>query len=280
MYTKEEISERRLYKVNIFAEMIHSIYDIKSYAGFQKNSGLKTVLYGVVLDVIVIFFTLFLPLILLLVPVGGIEGFGRESVPEFTLEDGEFWIEEPLEYKQYNPGQGSVLIKADTDSPITEEITKVDLLAYDQAIVMDAHHVLLKLNGSGATRFTYGELDLGDWDRDRLFREAMPYIRVLFWGLVIILLWIMLIAFFGGALVVAWIGKLMASMQSRDVTFGSLYKMAIHSRTTPLLIKMIYMWIPVTIPFFLLINVGISCVYMWRAIAVTTQEEEPTQIIL
>ena len=106
MYTKEEISERRLYKVNIFAEMIHSIYDIKSYAGFQKNSGLKTVLYGVVLDVIVIFFTLFLPLILLLVPVGGIEGFGRESVPEFTLEDGEFWIEEPLEYKQYNPEIG------------------------------------------------------------------------------------------------------------------------------------------------------------------------------
>lgn len=254
--------------MNIFAEMIYSVYDLKSYARFQKDSWPKTLLYGAVLGVIVIFFTMFLPLILLLVPTGGIEEYGRQTIPEFVLEDGEFWIEEPLEYKQYNPGQGSVLVKADTDSPITDEITNVDLLAYDQAIVMDAHHVILKLPGKGSAKFSYEELDLGNWDRDRLFREAMPYIKVLFWGVCIILFWLLLASFFGGALLVAWIGKLMASMQSREITFGSLYKMAVHARTMPLLLKMIYMWIPITIPFFFLINIGLSCVYMWKAIAI------------
>lgn len=265
--------------MNIFAELIHSIYDFKSYKGFQENSWPKTLLYGVLLGTIVIFVTLFLPLLMLLVPAGGMEGLAREYVPEFVLEGDEFWIEEPVEYTQYSPGQGNILVKADSDRPITEEMTRVDLLAYDQALVIDAHHVLLKLQGQVRT-FTYSEIGIGDWTKERLIKEAMPYIKVIFWGVDLILWWVLLLAFFGGALMIAWIGKLMVSMQGKEISFGSLYKIAIYTRTAPLLLKMIYMWIPVTIPFFVLINMGISCFYMWKAIEVADEDEKPIQIIL
>lgn len=265
--------------MNIFAELIHSIYDFKSYQGYQKNSWPKTLLYGALLGLLVTFVTLLLPFILLLVPIGGLEGLGEQSVPEFVLEDGELWIAEPVEYKQYDQMQGGLYLRADTDHPITEEITNVDLLAYDRAIVMDAHHVILKIDGTGVNRFSYEELDLGTWTRDRLFEEAMPYIKVVTAGVMILLVWILLLAFFGGAWIVALIGKLMASMQSRTIAFGDLYKMAIHTRTLPLVLKMIYMWVPIVIPFFTLINLGISCAYMWKAIEYA-EEEKPIEIHL
>ena len=75
-------------------------------------------------------------------------------------------------------------------------------------------------------------------------------------------------------------GKLMASMQNKEISFGSLYKMAIYTRTAPLLLKMVYMWIPVSIPFFVLINMGISCFYMWKAIEVAAEDRKPIEIIL
>ena len=70
------------------------------------------------------------------------------------------------------------------------------------------------------------------------------------------------------------------AVENKEISFGSLYKMAIYTRTAPLLLKMVYMWIPVSIPFFVLINMGISCFYMWKAIEVAAEDRKPIEIIL
>ena len=54
-------------------------------------------------------------------------------------------------------------------------------------------------------------------------------------------------------------------MQTK-LTFGELYKLGIYTRTTPLLIKAVFSFLPFGIPFFWLISIGISLGYLAGAI--------------
>ncbi|MDE6896504.1 MAG: DUF1189 domain-containing protein, partial [Lachnospiraceae bacterium] len=173
--------------MNIFAELVHSVYDFKSYPGYRKNRGGKAFLYGLLLSVVYLLAAVLLPAVITVAGFGGFGGMAREAIPNFKLEDGRLWVEEPVEIQQYDSYQGGICFRVDTDHPITEEITDVDLLAFDQVLVLDAENGIVKAEGGSVIRFSYSDFDLGEWDRESFLQELVPLIPVVIWVMVIIM---------------------------------------------------------------------------------------------
>lgn len=251
--------------MNIFAELIHSVYDFQGYAAFLENRKLKTFLYGLLLGILYVLIAVVGPLAAVMVPAGGMERLMEDVVPDFALEDGHLWMEEPIEYSQYAGYQGGIYVKIDTGNPITDEITDVDLLVFDKAVVMDADNAIIKTEGE-VLRTSFADLDFGNWTREEVLTELLPLIKMIMWMVVAILILFCVIGFFLGALFTAGIGAIIGSIMKYSLSFGDLYKLAVHARTVPLLIMIVLAWLPLYVPFPFLVNFGISAVYLWRVI--------------
>ncbi len=244
--------------MNLFAEMLHSVYDPKSYVEFRKNKTGRTFLYGVLLNVICVFLVLVLPVVMQFFAAGGVKNWVKASVPDFKLENGTLWLEEPVKYADM-----MVYFQADTSRPITQEITRTDLLAFEQAFVIDAQTV--KAEGEVLTA-SLAELGIDYLDRDALLQEMFPMVYVILGILLLFITWVYGIRYFGGAFLTALLGKWMASAMKYRISFGDLYKLAVHARTTPLLLQAAYMFAPLVIPFFEVITLLVSALYMKGAL--------------
>lgn len=263
--------------MNIFAELAHSVYDFKSYPGYRKNKGGKAFLYGLLLSAVYILVSVLLPGIITIVGFGGFGDMVREAIPDFRLEDGRLWVEEPVEVQQYDSYQGGICFRVDTDYPITEEITDIDLLAFDQVLILDAEHGIVKAEGGSVIRFSYNDFDLGDWDRETFLKELVPLIPVFLWVMLVIIVCFGFFGFFAGAFVAAVIGSILSAVMGCRLKFGELYKLAIYARTPAMIVKCIYSWIPIVIPYFYVINFGISAFYMWKAMQYIKEEMQKPQ---
>lgn len=263
--------------MNVFKEMVHAVYDINGYAKFLENGKWKTFRYGLLLILFYILASFVLPTAAGVMASGGVENLLEESVPEFTLKDGKFWVAEPVEYTLYDNIQGGIFIRIDTDHAVTGEISEVDLVAFEKAIVMDADHVLLKTNGE-IMQASYNDLSLGDWNRETLFEKLLPFARLLMAAVLAAVILSAVLGFFAGALFTAALGSVIGSMQKYRLDSASLFKLAVHARTVPMLIKVLLSLSPVWIPFPFVLNFGISAVYMWKAIAyIKRNHQEPEE---
>lgn len=246
--------------MNVFAEMLHSVSNPGSYVGFRRNRGGKTFLYGALLTVIYVTVVMLLPLTFDVLGQGGIKNWVKNGIPEFVLEDGKLWTEEPVEYANM-----MVYFKVDTSRPVTQEISKSELLAFDQAVVIDSEHILAKAEGKTVT-IPLSDLGISYLDREVLLQEAFPKLYGFLGGLVFLMCWLSGLLYFGSALITALIGLGMTFMMRCRLPFGDLYKLAVHAGTASLLLKMIYAFIPVIIPFFDLITLLVSAAYMKGAL--------------
>lgn len=263
--------------MNVFKEIAHSVYDIKGYVKFLENGKWKTFLYGLLLSLFYILASFVLPTAAGVMSSGGIENLLKESVPEFTLKDGKLWVAEPVEYTLYDNVQGGISVRIDTDHAITGEISEVDLVAFEKAIVMDADHILLKTNGE-IMQASYNDLSLGDWNRETLFAELLPFARLLMAAVSAAVILSAVLGFFAGALFAAALGSVLGSVLKYRLDSASLLKLAVHARTVPILIKVLLSLSPVWVPFPFVLNFGISAVYMWKAIGhIKLNHQEPEE---
>lgn len=246
--------------MNIFKEVVHSCYDIKSYALFLKNGRLKTFLYGLLIGLIGVCVQILLPVALVIVPFGGITPMAESLIPEFRLEDGRLWTEEPVEYTTY-----STYLKIDTSSPVTEEVTDTQLLFFDNALVLDAEHVICKYEGE-VYRLSYADLNLGNWTRESMLETFGSDIRLALGVILMAVSSSYILGFFIGVLILAMIGSILASILKFRMGFGDLFKLAVHGRTAPILLMMLLNFFGLAVPFATLFSFGLSSVYMWKAI--------------
>ena len=245
--------------MNIFKEIIYSIYNYKYYPQFMRNKGGK--IFGAGLLIATIYF-----MIASLLPVGffmlggGFRGL-IEEIPDFKLEDGILEIEESFKFEE-----AGTMVYIDTDPEFVfynlEELEE-KLDGYYQVILMDSEKIIIK-DGGDIQEMPYSALGF-DFERDDLLRLA-PYVYI-FGFLFLVFGYIFDVAFFFlGVVFVALIGMIIASAMDKKLTFGQLYKMSVYSRTVPLLLKALVSLLPFSIPMFWVINFGISAVILIFAI--------------
>lgn len=102
--------------MNIFKEMVLSVYSFKSYREFLKNKKAKVFCYGIVFMMIYFFLTMILPFAESQLKYGGIRGNFEENIPDFELKDDRLWVESVVELES---AAAYVYIDTDPDSFFT-----------------------------------------------------------------------------------------------------------------------------------------------------------------
>lgn len=247
--------------MNIFKELVLSVYSFKSYGEFLKNKKSKVFLFAILLMLLYFLFYMPVPFAFSMITEGTYTEAVKNGLPEFELKDGYLWMEEPFEY---DDGYRYVYIDTDPEYVFynADEIGEY-LYGYSQAILMDSEKMIAKSNGQISELYF---ADLGLELNKQSVIDWAPFIYLIVGlGMIFSYIW-MTALFFFGVLFVALIGMIVASCMNYRLTFGQLYLLGIYARTLPLIIKSVVNFLPVGIPFFFVINFGISVLIIGCAI--------------
>lgn len=254
--------------MNVFSELVHSVYDCKSYGSFLKDKKRKTFLFGFLLVLIYYLVTIILPFVRFQVSTGGIMSLADDVLPEFTISDNKLWVDSEFELDE-----SGVYVYVNTNGQgLSEDEIRSHLRRDDTVLIANADSVVIKENG----RIQYVELSDLDPDleitKTGLINMFGPFVTIGIAVVLVIIFICMQAGFFFGVLFIGLFGMIVASCMHSKLTFGQLYKLGIYSRTTPLLIKAVFSFLPVGIPFYFIISTGISLMYLAGAIR---RMEEP-----
>lgn len=260
--------------MNIFKEMGLSIYSYKSYTEFLKNKKIKVFGFAIMLMLIYFIVTMGIPLANFLIETGGIVGDLEEYLPDFELRDGELWVDDTITYEYRDT---YIEIDTDPDYVFYSAYEMRDFLYdYTQVLMMDSEKMIIKNNGE------VNELYFSDLNFDFSKEDLMAYIPFVYIFIAVFMLiayiW-MTALFFFGVLFLSLLGMIVASCMNCRLTFGQLYLLGVYSRTLPLIIKAVVSFLPFHIPFFLIINFGISLIIIGCAIQKMKgqQKQEPME---
>lgn len=247
--------------MNVFKEMALSVYSLKSYKEFLKNRKSKVFGFGVLLLLIYFMITILIPFGVSQMGSDNIRKVFDEGIPDFELSDGYLWVDDVIEIEQ-----DGRYIYIDTDPQYyfySAEEMRPYLTDYSMVILMDSEKMIVKNNGE------LQELYFSDIDYELSKEDVLGWIPYLYliMAIVMIFMYIWMTAlFFFGVLFVALIGMVVSSCMKYQLTFGQLYLLGVYSRTLPLLIKAVVSFLPFDIPFFFIINFGISVLFIVGAI--------------
>ncbi|MBD5546038.1 MAG: DUF1189 domain-containing protein [Lachnospiraceae bacterium] len=255
--------------MNIFKEMALSIYSYKSYREFLNNK--KAKVFGFALMLMLIYF-----LITMGIPFARFHGIGGiakgidENVPEFELADGELWVEDRILYERRDT---YVEIDTSPDSVFRSANELRDFLYdYTDVLLLDSEKMIIKSNGE-TDEIYFSDVNLNFSKRDLMTWVPYIYIGIAIF-MIIAYIW-MTAFFFFGVLFVALMGMIVASCMNCKLTFGQLYLLGIYSRTLPLIIKAVVSFLPIGIPFFFILNFGLSLFIIVMAIQKMKEQQLP-----
>lgn len=241
--------------MNIFQEMSLSVYSFKSYKEFLNNRKSKVFLFAIVVMLIYFVLTIIVPFVRL---GSGLGAMIREDVPDFELSNGVLWVDEIV---QIDDGSNCIWVDTNPDEIFYDASEMESYYAgYINVILMDSEKVIIKNSSSAMQQYRFDELGI-NFSKDDL-EALVPSMYFIIVVVMIITYVVMTMLFFFGVLFVALIGMIVASSMKYQLTFGQLYLLGIYSRVLPLLIKACVSWLPFTIPYFWIINFGISVVIL------------------
>lgn len=241
--------------MNIFREMSLSVYSFKSYKEFLNNRKSKVFLFAIVVMLIYFVLTIIVPFFQL---GSGLGAMIREEVPDFELSNGVLWVDEIV---QIDDGSNCIWVDTNPDEVFYDASEMEPYYAgYINVILMDSEKVIIKNSSSAMQQYRFDELGI-NFSKDDL-EALVPSMYFIIVVVMIITYVVMTMLFFFGVLFVALIGMIVASSMKYQLTFGQLYLLGIYSRVLPLLIKACVSWLPFTIPYFWIINFGISVVIL------------------
>ena len=258
--------------MNVFEEMVLSVYSYGSYSEFLKNKKGKVFGFGVLLMTIYFVLTMIVPGLVRSGSIFGLEEKMRENVPDFSLEDGILWVDDVIEYDT-----NGTYIYIDTD-PLylieDEDEIAPFFKGYRNVLIADYEKLIMKNDGEWQTLY-FDNLDL-EFDKEDLI-DFVPWLYVIYAAFMVFAYIWMTAFFFFGVLFVALIGMIIASCMNYRISFGKLYLMGIYSRTLPLLIKALVSYLPFGIPGFWVLNFGLSALIIGLAMRKMKRAEAEAQ---
>ena len=264
--------------MNILKEMVLSVYSYGSYKQFLQNKKSKVFGFGAMLVLIYFVIVMLVPgLVSFFAPSGAMHIIvgGVKSIPDFEIRNGKLRVDDVVEiddddgtYIYINTNPKFVFYDADEMEPYLYE--------YTSALLMDSEKMIMKTIGGQMQELYFSNLGM-DVDKNDLLR-LLPMVYVGF-AFVMLFMYIWITAlFFFGVLFIALIGMIVASAMKYQLTFGQLYLLGIYSRTLPLIIKAIVRFLPFNIPYFWVINFGLSVLILFLTIRKMKEEKPPQNV--
>ncbi len=253
--------------MNVFKEMVCSIGKPAAYSEFLKNKKGKIFGYGMLLLTFYFLLSALIPLLSLQIRSGGIGHVVDDVLPEFEISRYGFWIEEPVYFEE-----GGVYIDLDSNYYFDTSAVSEFARGYETMFLMDSEKLIVKSEGQVQTLYLNSIGDTVLTKQGIMGMIPMIYTIIILF-MIFYYVWIAALFFFG-ALLVSLVGLIFSSALKTRLTFGQVYILALYGRTLPLLVKGVLKLIGVSIPFFWVINFGITLVYMFLAMKKVAEQNE------
>lgn len=256
--------------MNVFKEMGCSLVKPAAYSQFLRNKKGKIFGYGMLLMVFYFVLSVLLGFFVFMGRTGGIGHMFREEIPEFEVTEYGFWVERPFVFDG-----GTSYIALNSNDYFDESEAYRFVQKYQSALLVDSEKLMIKSNGQVQTMY-FNMLDDGTYFSKESIIGIVPIIYLVI-VLVLIFYFIIIAAlFFFGVLIVSLLGLILNAITKAGLTFGQIYILGIYARTWPLLFKgLVVRFLGVQIPFFWVINFGVTLIYMF--LAMKKMERQPGQ---
>lgn len=263
--------------MNLFKEMLYAIISPAAYQDFLKNKKFKIFCYGTVLLIFYFLLTIVVPFGRFQLVHGGITGVVERYVPEFAYEDGILWVEEPIEMDD-----GLNYIQIDTSPEFyLDDVGDYNtrFAGYRNVLITDGFELLAKSEGQYARAALEDVLGYDNYDNDSI-NAVLPIINGFVAVGIVFLFFVELGFFFFGVLLLSLIGLIVNSATKANLSFGQIFIFSIYSRTLSLAIKALCSFLPFGIPFFWVVNFGISVVYLYLACKSIKKKIDPVEVTI
>ncbi len=236
----------------IFEDFSVSMVQPSGYGSFLKRKKGAVALFVIILVTVAALANVVFPV----VTVGRMmSDFYNYDVPYFKVENGEFFVEDEFEVKEKPLFIGMSNKKT---------YTKEDIEGFDVVVLADKQNFIMK-NNSGV--YSYKIKEVGDgirFDKNSVYMFKNVFIVMLVITGIIIYLFDY-VAFFIGVVLVRWVSSPFVRTLGVNLTKKEQFRLAIYSRTVPVLLGAVLGMKTVGLPY--IFSILISEIYLFKAYA-------------
>jgi hypothetical protein len=243
----------------------------------MQERGGKVFLYSFLLIIVTYIVTFIMPMWGVTSLIMGVdESFIDKNIPYFELRDGKFFIEEPI---VFSDPAGSTAVYITSDEAFPPEESRRILEDYAQGFIVDSERILIKQAFNEPQEFLWSAFPNtpeGSINRTYLY-EIVPVIKTVFVILYIVTFAVYIGIYMFGTLVCTLIGYAFNAAVKAPVGFAQVYKLTAYARTVPIIVKMIFFLLPVSMSLHPAAFYVLFGLYMvWALLAVKkTSENKP-----
>ncbi|MBR1599206.1 MAG: DUF1189 domain-containing protein [Lachnospiraceae bacterium] len=175
-----------------------------------------------------------IPMLAAIAGYGGVRNYILAELPQFSLENGIFTVDERMEREDDSAGI-YILVDTSVDS-FTKDDVDTDLL---EAVLVSRSNMLMYNNVTGIGGIVQ-EQRFSDFGNARINNEIVagwaPVIYVCMAAVFVMLYVITLVRYLGSALLYAFIMFMLSRIMTGKITFGTMYKIALFAQTVGALV--------------------------------------------
>lgn len=247
--------------MNVFQEMIAAIAKPFKYPEFLNNRKRKVFGYGMLLLTIYFLLSIVIPYVRFQVD-GGFKENIRKMIPDFEISGGKLWVEEDFIFND-----SGIYLEVNTENKTDDLFEYFDEQLnrrYDMVLLLNQDMMIAK-NGGEITTLYFSDFEDSVVSRSDI-EELIPWVNgIVILGIVLLYL-LQLAAFFFGVLILSLFGLIINSIVGANLAFGEVYLLTVYARATPLLLKGLCSLFSISIPYFWILNAGITMVYLLLAL--------------
>ena len=217
-------------KISFLKQIILAITKPKEYKKLSKVKGGRLVGFVFLLVLIT---TILSPGITFVKTVIGSEDVISSlynNAPDFSLQEGEFYIEEPYEFKDID-SNSYILLDSDVAFFERKDIDP----SFDTIILISKTNIIIYTD-SEIKEYTLDVFDFMDINKESLLSLKPIFTVILGFGFVIVYFALVSWYFFS-SLLYSIIGVFVSNVTKSNLSFGTIFKMAVYSKVT---IKILY----------------------------------------
>ena len=256
----------------MFRDMYYAVKSPAGYKEFLTRRKWKVFFYGVLLITIYFLLVNVFPFARFQIMHGGFQTLAERYIPEFELRDGRLHMEET-----YHLDQAGLYMDIDTSSIWVENQQQevMEILKsryYTSVLIIDSKTLAMKSDGK-IQMMDFKDLDGINLKKSDIY-GYIPMLNIILAVFMVIWYLFDIALFFFGVFVLSLLGLIVKAVVKAELTFGQIFIMGVYARTLSLAMKAVLNMFHVGVPFFWMMSMIISVVYLSLAFKHIREEKE------
>ncbi len=238
--------------MNFFKQFSVAVYQFDRYRELISLKSVKVFLYELILFLITTIIFL-VPLAVIFISYGGMEGIIDEFIPDFKIENGQLQAETAI----IEEGNSIVIIDGDN------ERSEFDFQGSETGVIFDKHKIIVN-NGIQTSQIFYDEflnsMGLDKFEKSDIF-NYMPEINMFFALFLVLTIGTLLISEIIGIFLLSLCALVINMLLGCGLNYGELFKISVYVRTTATVLTAIFALLGLSIEFIFVIILDLAYLF-------------------